>query len=192
MVDSIHKTAIMNDGASFSCVKKVYLSYPGQFFLDKPDLQFEIFNKISSHFNVPFSAIRLTGSAHTGYSFHKKKNFTTAESDLDVAIIDSGLFQKYLEISYEYSDGFSPEKFQTDKNGRSLRNQFVSYSGRGILRPDLMPPCPKKNDVHAFFNKLSIQHSSFFKSISAGFYISETMFLLKQRNSLKSIDMEAI
>lgn len=189
----IHKKAIDANSWNYGNVKKVFLSYPCNYFLDHPDVQFEIFNKISGEFKIPFSSIRVAGSAHTGYSFIKKRSFIERESDLDIAIIDARLFQQLLEQCYEISEGFSPEKFPTDKvTGKSLRNQFMNYSGRGIIRPDLMPSGPVKQRIWSFFNRLSNDYTERFKSISAGIYLSETIYTLKQRSSLQSQEVEVV
>lgn len=193
MPTDIHKKAIDANSWNYGNVKKVYLSYPCNYFLDHPDIQFEIFNRISGEFKVPFSSIRVAGSAHTGYSFIKKRPFIEKESDLDVAIIDARLFQHLLEQCYERSDGFSPEKFPIDReSGKSLRNQFINYSGRGIIRTDLMPSGPEKQKIWSFFNRLSNDHAERFKSISAGIYLSETIYTLKQRSSLQSPEVEVV
>lgn len=190
--NSIHRQAIESQGGNFSVVKKIYITYPPDFFVGNEDLQFDIFDEISKKFKVPLSAVRVAGSAHLGYSFHKKRPFITGESDLDIAIISAELFQRYLEICYEESNGFSPDQFRKDDQGRSTRNQFLNYSGRGIIRPDLMPKCHQKQDVWSFFNALSVKHNQHFKSISAGFYISEAIYLLKQRNSLNSTEVDIV
>jgi hypothetical protein len=192
MPTDIHKRAIDKDSWNYGNVKKVFLSYPCNYFLDYPDIQFEIFNKISGEFKIPFSAIRVAGSAHTGYSFYKKRPFVEKESDLDLALIDAQLFQHLLEQCYERSEGFSPERFAVDKEGKSQRNQFLHYSGRGIIRPDLMPTGPEKQRIWSFFNRLSVAYGDRFNTITAGIYLSETIYTLKQRSSLQSSEVEIV
>lgn len=193
MPTDIHKIAIEAGSSNYGNVKKVFLSYPCNYFLDHPDVQFEIFNKISCEFKIPFSSIRISGSAQTGYSFIKKRPFIEKESDLDVAIIDARLFQQLLEQCYERSEGFRPDLFPTEiGTSKSLRNQFMNYSGRGIIRPDLMPMGPEKQKIWSFFNRLSNEYSERFKNISAGIYISETIYTLKQRSSLQSPEVETV
>ncbi|MDD5328582.1 MAG: hypothetical protein PHX38_01145 [Sulfuricella sp.] len=191
MPNNIHKRAIESGSSNYGNVKKVFLSYPCNYFLDHPEVQFEIFNKISCEFKIPFSSIRISGSAHTGYSFIKKRPFLERESDLDVAIIDARLFQQLLEQCYERSEGFRPDMFPTEE-GKSLRNQFLNYSGRGILRPDLMPKGPEKQRIWSFFNRLSNEYAERFKNINAGIYLSETIYTLKQRSSIQSQEIEIV
>lgn len=193
MPTDIHKKAIEADSSSYWNVKKVYLSYPCNYFVDHPDIQFEIFNKIANEFKIPFSSIRVTGSAQTGYSFLKKRPFLEKESDLDLAIIDARLFQQLLEQCYERSDGFRPDTFPVEEGTKkSLRNQFMNYSGRGIIRPDLMPKGPEKQRIWSFFNRLSNEYAERFKTINAGIYLSETIYALKQRSSLQSPEVEVV
>lgn len=193
MPTDIHKKAIDAGSANYGNVKKVFLSYPCNYFFDHPDIQFEIFNRISGEFKIPFSSIRVCGSAQTGYSFTNKRPFIEKESDLDIAIIDARLFQQILEQCYERSEGFRPDTFPIDEvTSRSLRNQFMNYSGRGIIRPDLMPKGPEKQKIWSFFNRLSNDYAERFKSISAGIYLSETIYTLKQRSSLLSSEVEVV
>lgn len=193
MPTDLHKKAIDKDSWNYWNVKRVFLSYPCSYFLDYPEVQFEIFNRISVEFKVPFSSIRVAGSAHTGYSFIKKRPFVEKESDLDIAIIDARLFQQLLEHCYERSEGFSPEKFPVDKDtGKSLRNQFMNYSGRGIIRPDLLPSGTEKQRIWSFFNRLSTDYADRFKTITAGIYLSEMIYTLKQRSSLQSSEVEVV
>jgi len=188
----MHRAAIEKEGAAFWNVKRVYLSYPCSYFADRPEEQFDIFNRVSTEFRVPFSSIRICGSAHTGYSFSKSRPFLLGESDLDLSIVDARLFQETLEHCYERSDGFRPDKFPRGKDNGSLRNQFLSYSGRGIIRPDLMPTGPERQKHWNFFNKLSSDYARSFKSISAAIYLSEGIFVMKQRTSLLSEELGGI
>ena len=57
MPSDLHKKAIDAGSSSYGTVKKVYLSYPCNYFIDHPDVQFEIFNKISGEFKIPFSSL---------------------------------------------------------------------------------------------------------------------------------------
>lgn len=189
----LHVKALEDNGHNFWNIKRVFLSYPSQFSLNNPEIFFDITNKVSTKFNIPLSSIRACGSAHTGYSFIKKREFLKKESDLDLAIIDARFFQETLEKCYERSDGFRPDLFPKDrKTGQSTRNQFISYSGRGIIRPDLMPTGPERQEMWSFFNKISSDYSEEFKSISVGIYISERIYTLKQRNSLISSELEVL
>lgn len=145
------------------------------------DKQFDIYNQISEHFNIPISNINAAGSGQTGYSFYKKTEFKEGESDLDIAIIDLNLFNKYIEIVYKNTNGLRDQsKF---KNPHSYK-QYCSYLAKGIFRPDLMPSCKEKSEWFGFFNKLSQKYFELFKDINAGIYASQQFFEFKQAESL--------
>jgi len=157
--------------------RKIFLSYPTAAFKDGEDLEFEILNRIKDFFGIPFSAIQIVGSSKTQKSLHKENTFTPKVSDLDVAIIDPGLFLKYVEISYRATKGYTDlTKFKRDSNQRPTYNSFYKYTTKGIFRPDLMPRCREATEWWQFFSKISADHSNIFKSINAGIYASEYIF----------------
>ncbi len=87
--------------------RKIYLSYPTSALVGHEEKQFEIANEISNNFSVPIMAVQLSGSAKTGYSFHTGKEFSSENSDLDIAIIDPGLYQRYMEIVFIITEGYT-------------------------------------------------------------------------------------
>src|SRR5689334_7185986 len=79
--------------------RKIYLCYPTNVFVNNEETAFEILDKISNHFYVPFTNIQVVGSSKTGFSYHQSKEFIPTESDLDIAIIDTSLFIKYTQVA---------------------------------------------------------------------------------------------
>jgi hypothetical protein len=169
----------------FTISKKIFLSYPTKFFIDKYDEQFEICNEISEKFNIPLTSIQFTGSAKTGFSLFKNKPFEERISDLDVSIICSDIFIKYLQLSLGISSSYTNlTKFKRGDRGSTMQ-EFRSNLSKGIFRPDLMPACHEKEEWESFFNKLSDKYINYFKSISAGIYISEFSFQAKQLSAIE-------
>lgn len=166
-------------------VRKVYLTFPTMAMIGDEERQFLILNKISQYFEIPIVNIQVVGSAKTGQSFHKENKFTKKISDLDVAIIDSNLFQKYSEYAFKQTNGFKDRTTFPIVDGRSTYNAYVSYISKGIFRPDLMPTGKKRANWRKFFGKLSGEHKDLFKSINAGIYMSQTFFELKQSSIIK-------
>ena len=77
---------------------------------------FRILNEICERFKLPFSSVKVVGSAHTGYSYFKERDFVPGESDLDVAIISPSLFQDYSEQVYWMTHRYSDlTKFSRDR-----------------------------------------------------------------------------
>lgn len=166
--------------------RKVFLTYPTKAFVGDEERQFEILNEISEYFKVSITCIQVAGSAKLGHSIHKNTDFTLGTSDLDLAIIDRGLFTKYLEIGLELSNGHSDGTSFSTYNGSSNKTQYVRYLARGIFRPDLMPTGVEKANWRNFFGTLSAKHIDIFKSISGAIYLSQGCFENKQRSTIKA------
>lgn len=138
---------------------------------------FDIFDDVSLHFEVPFKNIYLSGSAQTGHSLHKNRDFSEGESDLDLAIVDTNLFKKYSEICYSITDGYrNLTKFKTRRSIDDVPSFFRENLSRGFFRPDLMPNCKERDDWFRYFDQLSTAHVGIFKSVNCGIYLSQVFF----------------
>lgn len=170
--------------------RKLYLSYPTAVFKDLEDVEFAICEEIRLFLGVPYSSIKIVGSAKTGFSIVHKKQFDPSGSDIDVAVIDTALFVKYLELGLALTDGsYDPVHFSRDrKSGGSNRDFYVKCLSKGVFRPDLMPIGPGRQEWRTFFNALSQKFRQYAKSISVGVYVSECAFIQKQKNSIQNID----
>ncbi len=150
---------------------------------------FDIFDSVAARFNVPFKSIYVSGSAQTGHSLYKNRDFIESESDLDLAIVDANLFQRYAEISYVVTKGYSDlRSFQTRRDVNDVPQFFKKNLARGWFRPDLMPNCRQKTEWHSFFQGLSNKYINTFKGVSCGIYLSQTFFegrLVKTLNNYK-------
>lgn len=155
-------------------IRKVYLTYPTSAFVDLEDVQYEILNAIATNFSVPIRAIHICGSAKLGASIQKGTKFEPANSDLDVAIIDSSLFQKMTELVHRQTNGFF------DNSAFKNAAEYKKYVLKGIFRPDLMPASVERAEWTKFFAALSVKHMQMFKSISAAVYLSDYYFEKKQ------------
>lgn len=176
----------LNGGLSHAEIaRKIYLSYPTNIFVGNEETQYEIFNSISNFFSIPFSSIQVVGSAKTGFSFYQNRRFIQGESDLDIAIIDTDLFVKYVDAVFVDTKGFSSLTKFPFRNNRSTFNEYKSYLCKGIFRPDLMPSGELRAEWNSFFGKLSSKHLDLFKSINAGIYLSQNFFEHKQKQSIK-------
>lgn len=171
---------IKRDKQPYLTSRKIFLSYPTNAFSGKEDQQFEIFNHISEHFQVPYTSIQVAGSAKTGYSYFKAKEFICGKSDLDIAIISLELYNKYTELVYYITKGFSDLSGFPVRRDRDFRKEYLSYLGKGYFRPDLMPTSKEKQEWFTFFSKLSERYISLFKNINAGIYSSQFFFESKQ------------
>jgi hypothetical protein len=160
--------------------RRVFLGFPTHAFEGNEERQYQIVNRISEHFGIPYTAIQVTGSAKTGYSYFKRKSFDPLTSDLDIAVIDKDLFLRYMELSLKVSDGYKKREMFTVRTGVSNFDQYTQNLAKGFFRPDLMPSCPQKAKWKTFFGNLSKENRDLFKSINGGVYLSQLFFEFKQ------------
>jgi hypothetical protein len=159
--------------------RRLFLYDPNNVFQQDPERGFEILDEVRAQFKVPFSSIRVAGSAQLGFSCYQNRDFIPQESDLDIAIISQSLFQSYSEFVYGVTKRYSDLTGFGRTVGQSNAQQFRSNLGNGYFRPDLMPNCKQKDDWFRFFNQLGTKHTDWFKSINAGIYLSEAFFEMK-------------
>jgi hypothetical protein len=187
-LDTTIKSMLDEKVSSRFIARRLFLYDLSWVFSKDPNRGFAVQNEISEKYAVPFSAVKIVGSAHLGYSYYKKREFIAKESDLDIALVSPQLFQKYSEWVYWTTKRYTDlSKFQR-KNGLSVAQNFRDNLSMGYFRPDLMPSSSKKYEWFSFFNQLSTRHTDLFKSINAGIYLSEGFFEMK--NSALVVEYE--
>ena len=166
--------------------RKVFLTYPTKAFVGHEEHQYDILNDVAQYFGVPIITVQVAGSAKLGYSIHKKAEFSFGQSDLDLSIIDSQLFARYLALGLNISKGYTDGSSFPIRDGQSTQSEYLRYLTKGIFRPDLMPTGQPRADWNNFFGQLSSRHSELFRSISAAVYLSQSCFESKQRSAIKA------
>lgn len=169
-------------------VTQYYLVNPTASFQSRLEKAHEILHAVSKQFLIPISHIKVTGSAHLGYSFVKKREFIEKQSDLDLAIIDMQFYNFFFEKNLEETRQYS----RRDKFGYSFiggqrvynLDMYKEWLAKGIIHEKYLPTTDYANSFKIFFNELSVNHSDTFKSISACIYSSEHTFKLKQISSI--------
>lgn len=151
---------------------------------------FRIIDEVSTHFRIPFRAVSISGSAQMGYSYVKARDFEPGESDLDLAIVDSGLFLQYCEIVYTTTRAYTDLTKFPVKDGVSTVGRFRKYLCRGYFRPDLMPYGEEKQEWFGFFNRLSQDYLALFKNINGGVFLSQKFFEGKQVPTMRQLREE--
>jgi hypothetical protein len=166
--------------------RRVFLYEFSQVFRGDEDRGFSILNAVCERFRLPFTAVQVVGSAHTGHSYFSEKDFAAGESDLDIAIISCSLFQYYAQEVYWLTHRYSDLSKFPRNEGLSTAQPFRNYLSSGYFRPDLMPNCQLKTDWLGFFNKLSNKHVDLFRNINAGVYLSEGFFEMKNASLVEA------
>jgi hypothetical protein len=141
------------------CRKKILHGVP-YIFEGKEDDYYEFRKKISQRFDIDFHEVFITGSAKLGFSPYKLKIFDY-DSDIDIAIVSSKLYEKILDSIYDYQIELRrARRAITDKELR-MYYSFLEYTAMGWIRPDKLP-------LSFQLDKLKTQWFDFFNSISYG------------------------
>lgn len=149
------------------------------------DMQLNLYEEICAYAKVPLSAVKIIGSAHTGFSLTKNTPFDPKSSDLDVAIIDKHLYIYFFEKLYIETNHWSDiNKFGNDINAQRRNEVFMRHLEKGIINISCMPSIPEKSNWTNFFGKLSSKHSSYYNNINAFIYATDLFLVEKQKSAL--------
>jgi hypothetical protein len=186
--DSIQKRLARSAEYS-SIAREIYLSYPTFSFADHPEKEFIIRDEISRFCHVDFFSIHFGGSAKTGESYHKENFFEFGRSDLDAAIINSGLFLRYLETTLEVTDNFTDLTGFSDATDAEKIKKYIS---NGIFVPEFMPNCQERTEWISFFNNLSDGNLDLFDNINGWIYSTQRIFELKFAKTILLLDKKTL
>ncbi len=159
-------------------------------FLLKPSLKitskkvYDIFDKISKEYNIPFKDFKIIGSTHTGFSFVKPKKskeikFFSNDSDLDIAIINKDFFYYLYKNTLKITEYFKNNTFFSKPEHEQL---FKENYLKGYIRPDTIGDKKFKRNWRNFFYELSKEYN---QKISAAIYLDEETFHNKLNESLE-------
>lgn len=138
------------------------------------DQHFRLKEQICEHFTVDYNSVILVGSGKLGFSIKAEKRFQSfgEDSDIDVAVVSTELFQKVWEEAYLYKKGgaYWPKS-----------KQFFNYLSQGWIRPDKLPSSGFFEFTATwwdFFNNITASKRYGPYKIRAGLYHS--MFFLQE------------
>ncbi len=188
-LDAEIKRARENGDSDELIVKRLFYFRRSPISIIHDDAIFKIFSSVAKKFDVPFKSIYVSGSAQTGHSLYKNTDFTERDSDLDLAIVDSGLFTRYMEASFSVTDGYRDlTKFRRTAKINDAFGFFQKNLAQGWFRPDLMPDCELRRDWFKYFSGLTQAHFESFKDVNCGIYLSPVFFeksLVRNLNTYK-------
>lgn len=165
--------------------KRAYFDLPSHALEGKQEVEFSIKKAVSDRYKVPFRSVVFTGSAQLGFSPTKDTLFVKGSSDLDVACIDTGLFQTvWLEI-LDATDNFSDQSLYTSRNhGELLTSQILR---RGMILMDYLPRCSRRTIDASFWSSINSRYKEYFGRVSLAIYINEEAFCRKQSAALDAV-----
>ena len=129
-------------------------------FKDRENDYYEFRDSIAKQFEIGFHEVLILGSAKLGYSYHKDSVFST-ESDIDVALVNEKLYEKFFDSICTYQYDKSKALFTLTKDEEKDYNRFLKYFVRGWMRPDKLP-------CRIQIRTIKKEWFNFFKSISYG------------------------
>lgn len=171
---------------------KLYLINPSMVFYENDELRealYDIYVEISHKFNVPITCIFLTGSAHIGFSLKKGHDFSSEVSDLDIAIINAGLFNYVLTQILEGTDSYRLGHLFIDDRDNKGKKKIDNFKGKliqGVLHPLYFPKIQFTMNWNSFFRELTRKNQKFFQTITGCIYLSEECFRINQEDSLRT------
>lgn len=124
----------------------------------KEDDYYEFRKRIANKFDISFHEVFITGSAKLGFSPHKEKQFDY-ESDIDVAIISSSLYERIMGYIHDYQMELRENRKAVSYEELKGYHRFLEYGAIGWMRPDLLPTSFRvrelKSDWFDFFDSIS-------------------------------------
>lgn len=127
-------------------------------FSGKEDDYYSFRKRIAKKFEINFHEIFITGSGKLGFSPRKNKLFDY-ESDIDVAIISSTLYDKIWSYIHGYQMELRENRRAVSVIELAKYHKFLEYGAIGWMRPDLLPTSFRikeiKEDWFDFFDSIS-------------------------------------
>jgi hypothetical protein len=127
-------------------------------FAGNEDTYYSFRRRIADKFAINFHEVFITGSAKLGFSPHKKKLFDL-ESDIDVALISSTLYDRIMSSIHDYQMELRENRKAVTYEEIRGYHKFLEYGAIGWMRPDLLPTSFRveelKQDWFAFFDSIS-------------------------------------
>jgi hypothetical protein len=150
------------------------------------DQSYGLKNIVCENFSVGFEHVVIVGSCKLGFSIKPDKRFVPFgdESDIDVAIVSSGLFESVWKaaMDYKYSCADWP-----------MKRQFFKYLSEGWIRPDKFPnddAFPFGKEWWLFFNKITSSGNYGDYKIAAGIYYNSYFLEKYQTTCLEQCALE--
>ncbi|CAA0081302.1 Uncharacterised protein [Zhongshania aliphaticivorans] len=135
---------------------------------------YQLKEDICEYFDVEFNDVLVVGSGKLGFSIKPQRRYGAFndESDIDIAVVSTELFQKIWKEAYLYqrSGAYWPKSAD-----------FFKYLSEGWIRPDKLPSSKYfsfTEDWWNFFNKLTISERYGPYKIRGGLY--QSWFFLQE------------
>ncbi len=153
-----HLAAIEGDDELVDFCRRRSLHGTPAVFAGNEDAYYSFRKRIAEKFAINFHEVFITGSAKLGFSPHKRKQFDL-ESDIDVALISSALYDRIMSSIQDYQMELRDNRKAVTYEEIKSYHRFLEYGAIGWMRPDLLPTSFRveelKHDWFAFFDSIS-------------------------------------
>jgi hypothetical protein len=162
-------------------------------FRDREDDFYCFRKRIATNFSISFHEVYITGSAKLGFSPFKKKIFDL-ESDIDVALVSSELYNYIMDSIHGYQMDLRQNRKAVSAGEIEKYHRFLEYSAMGWMRPDLLPTSfqiePLRKKWFEFFGSVSHGNSEVGNyKVTAGAFRSYYHLERYTLSGLKSLKM---
>lgn len=162
-------------------------------FQGNEDNYYQFRKRIANRFSIHFHEVFIVGSAKYGFSPHKDKAFDY-DSDIDVAIVSSSLYDKIMWSIRDYQMQLRENRKTVSESEIKCYHLFLEYGAMGWIRPDLLPLSFRLHELREnwfdFFASISYGKSEVGNyKVSAGAFKSHHYFecyILSHLSSLQS------
>lgn len=142
-------------------IQKFFFSGTPYVFKNRDGDYYHFSKKIADNFETSYQDINIVGSSRFGFSPYKFTEFSF-ESDIDIAICNENLFNKYFNLICDYTYKLRNREILLRKDQYNQYVKFFKYFSTGWMRPDLLP----QNTIE--FKEIRENWDDFFKNISYG------------------------
>lgn len=154
---------------------------------ERREIEYKIRSEVSDFFSVNYASVYFTGSAQIGFSIVKDRLFRPGESDLDIACVDPGLFQRgwqdIISVTRAFTD-MTPFGSMKANEVEALKDNILR---RGMIRVQIMPKSQLSLRWTQFEDRKTREYRGSFGKVSIAIYMNEYAFCWKQDTALTQL-----
>lgn len=184
--DAVRKIAVALPDR-YDRTRRIYVQDRSMAMSEDRETEYSVKSDIHKFFDIPYSDVLFSGSTQLGFSPHKDSLFKKSISDLDVACVNTRLFQvawvDLIEASRAFSNGAAFGA--TRRTDIDLFKEMILK--RGMIKVSLMPTSDLSARWKDFESEMTRKYSSHFGSISFAIYMNEYAFCWKQDSAIQKI-----
>ncbi|MGF1936021.1 MAG: hypothetical protein RM347_016820 [Nostoc sp. ChiQUE02] len=170
-------------------VQKYIIHGTPYIFKDDEGKYFDLQHEIATHFEERPECVLMVGSSKLGFSIAPSKlwNSFSEESDIDIAIISRGIFEKFWSELYDFDISLVSRSEREEQRYK----KFLKYFFKGWLRPDLFPfKYYRTNEWFEYFKSISYKYTP--QKIAGGIYYNSDLFEKYHMQNIKNLRQENV